>query len=102
MNGMAMLLDSGKFLWRQECIGTACVLKGNVTASHRIQNFEKRLVTFGDTALNVHIFFRKLKAVIFEKMLSFQLESHRNVYFQIFTGRWEIRISRENSNVLHS
>ena len=54
-----LLLGACKFFWRQHCNKTTCVLKRRVTASCRFQNYQKRLITFGDTARNVKLFFRK-------------------------------------------
>ena len=39
--------------WRKVFNGTRRVLKGDISPFRRIQNFEKRLITFGDTAWNV-------------------------------------------------
>ena len=65
-----MVLPRGwKFFWRKVCNGNACVLKRSFTASRRIQIFGKRLITFGFTVQNVYIFYRKLKANIFDEML---------------------------------
>ena len=49
---LGMLLGCCKFLWRKDCNVTRFVLKRSITASCRIQNFEK-LITFEDTAWNV-------------------------------------------------
>mgnify|MGYP002805561442 CR=1 FL=1 len=70
-----MLLGCCKFLWQKDCNGTRCVLKRSVIASRRIQNFEKRLINFGDTTSNVQIFIRELKVVILGEILSFLLKS---------------------------
>ena len=37
--------------------------------------------------------FKKLKVIIFDEILGFQLESYRNMYYQIFTGQRKIRVS---------
>ena len=72
---LGMLVGCCKFLWRKDCNGTRFVLKRRVTASRRIQNFEKRLITFGDTAWNVQIFFRLQKLRGFLEIRNFYCQT---------------------------
>ena len=54
------------FFWRKNCTGGRHSLKRSITASRRIRNYEKRLITFGDTVWNVQKLFRERKVVVFQ------------------------------------
>ena len=61
VGGLCLLLDTCEYLWLTKCNKTTCVLKRSVTASRRFQNYQKRLITFGDTPSNVKFIFQSAK-----------------------------------------